>query len=385
MDFLLSEEQQILRRTVHDFAVRELAPTARERDAREDFSWEAYRKLAGIGLTGLGIDPALGGHGGGLVETAIAIEELARIDPSMSLSLLASLSLATVGIQNFANEQLRKRYVPPLARGEAIGSFAYTEPDAGSDASGLRTTAVRKGDQFILNGSKVFITNGDRADTLLTFATTDPALRHKGVVALIVERGAKGLEQRKQHDKLGMRASATAEVFFKDTPASAKNQVGKDGEGFKIAMQILDSSRPIIGSQAVGIGQGCLDLALRHVRQRKQFGQRIADFQGVQWMLADMATRIDASRLLVYRAASLRDRKLPFSKEASMAKLFASETAMQVATAALQLHGGYGYFKESPIERYFRDAKVTEIYEGTSQIQRLVIARNLLAEADKRS
>ncbi len=384
MDFTFTEEQELLRRTVRDFAVRELAPTARERDAREEFSWPAYQKLAALGLTGLGIEPALGGHGGGLLETAIAIEELARYDPSMSLSLLASLSLATVGIQSFASDAQKRRYVPPLARGEVIGSFAYTEPDAGSDAAGIRATAIRRGGQFVLNGSKIFITNGDTAETLLVFATQDPAQRHRSIIALLVERGARGLEQRKQHDKLGMRASATAELFFKDTPVPAANQVGKDGEGFKIAMQILDGSRPVIGAQAAGIAQGAMDLALRHARRRRQFNQPIADFQGVQWMLADMATRIDASRLLVYRAASLRDRRLPFTKQASMAKLFASETAMQVASAALQLHGGYGYFKESPVERYFRDAKVTEIYEGTSQIQRLVIARQLLAEAERR-
>ncbi|MBI3744140.1 MAG: acyl-CoA dehydrogenase family protein, partial [Chloroflexi bacterium] len=239
--------------------------------------------------------------------------------------------------------------------------------DAGSDAANISTVATRRDGKYILNGSKVFITNGDTADTLLVFATLDRAQRHKGVVVLIVEKGAPGLEQRKQHDKLGMRSSGTAEVVFRDTPVPAENVVTPAPDGFKTAMQILDGSRPIIGAQAVGIAQGALDLALRHVRQRKQFGQAIADFQGVQWMLADMATKIDASRLLVYRAASLRDQGLPFSKEASMAKLFASETAMYVATQALQLHGGSGYFKDSPIERYFRDAKVTEIYEGTSR------------------
>ncbi|MEE9284323.1 MAG: acyl-CoA dehydrogenase family protein [Dehalococcoidia bacterium] len=380
MDFTLTEEQQILRRTVHDFAVKELAPSARERDALEEFPWDAYRGLAQLGLTGLGISPDLGGAGGGLVETAVVIEELARVDPSTSLSFLASHSLTTLGIARFADDAQRQKYVPPLARGEVMGAFAYTEPDAGSDAAAIATTAVRGGDGYVLNGTKIFITNGDIAETFLAFATENRGQRHRGIVAFIVERGFPGVETSKQHDKLGMRSSGTAEVFFRDCRVPAENRVGGDAQGFKIGMQVLEGSRPIIGAQAVGIAQGAFDLALRQVRQRKQFGQTLSEFQGVQWMLADMATRIDASRLLVYRAASLRDQDQPSAKESSMAKLFASETAMHVASTALQLHGGYGYFKESPVERFFRDAKVTEIYEGTSQIQRLVIAREILAE-----
>lgn len=381
MDFTLTEEQLTLRRTVHDFAVKELEPGAYDRDLREEFPLEQYRKVAGLGLTGLGIPPEVGGSGGDLQQTAITIEEIARSDPSMSLILLASLSLATVGINRFASEAQRRRYVPPLAAGEGIGAFGLTEPNAGSDAGSLSTVAERREGGYVLNGSKIFITNGDVAKTHLVFATQDKQKRSKGISAFIVETGTRGLSTRKQNEKMGMRASSTAEIFFENCRIPAENLVGEEGGGFSIAMQILDGSRPIIGAQAVGIAQGCLDLGLRYSRQRRQFNQAIADFQGIQWMLADMATAVDASRLLVYRAANLKDKGLPFAKEASMAKLFASETAMRVASMALQLHGGYGYLKESPIERYFRDAKVTEIYEGTSQVQRLVIARHMLREA----
>ena len=381
MDFTPTEEQIALRRTVHEFAVKELEPGAQERDAKEEFPWEQYRSLAGLGLTGLGIAPELGGSGGDLAQTAIAIEELARSDPSISLSLLASLSLTTVGIDRLGDEAQRRKYVPPLTRGEGIGAFGLSEPNSGSDAASLSTTATRHQDHYLLNGSKIFITNGDIADTYLVFATQDREKRGRGISAFIVEKGSPGLSARKQVDKMGMRASTTAELFFEGCRVPAENLVGEEEQGFGVAMQILDASRPIIGAQAVGIAQGAFDLALRHVRQRQQFGRPIAEFQGVQWMLADMATRIDAARLLVYRAAGLRDKGLPFAKEASMAKLFASETAMSVASDALQLHGGYGYFKESPVERFFRDAKVTEIYEGTSQVQRLVIARRILSEA----
>ena len=380
MDFTLTEEQITLRRTVHDFAVRELEPGSRERDEKEEFAWDAFHKLADLGLTGLGIPPDLGGSGGDLLQTAITTEELARSDAAVSLLLLAHLSLGTVAINKFGNDAQRKKYVPPLAAGKKVAAFGLTEPNAGSDAAAQSTTAVRKGNKYILNGSKMFITNGDVADTFIVFTTEDRSKRAKGVSAFIIERGFKGFSSRKQTGKMGMRASTLAELFFEDCEVPAENLVGQSQQGFPIAMQILDSSRPIIGAQALGIAQGCLDLALKQARRRHAFGKPIGDFQGVQFMLADMATQIDAARLLVYRAANLYDKGLPFSKEASMAKLFASETAMRVASDALQLHGGYGYFKESPVERFFRDAKVTEIYEGTSQIQRLVIARHLLAE-----
>ncbi len=382
MEFTLNEEQQILKRTVHDFAVKELEPGARERDAREEFPWEEFRRLSELGLTGVGIPTEYGGSEGGLLNTAMVIEEIARSDPSMSLVLLASLSLTGVGIYKFGNEAQKRKYVPPITKGKHVGAFGLTESNAGSDAGALTTSVVKKNNGYILNGSKIFITNGDVADTVIVLATADRALRTKGISAFIVEKGTPGYSAKKQHEKMGMRASSTAELFFEDCKVPKENLMGEEGQGFKIAMQILDNSRPIIGAQALGIAQGCLDIALQQVKRRKAFGQAIADFEGVQWMLADMATQIDASRLLVYRAASFRDQGLPFGKEASMAKLFASETAMKVASAALQLHGGYGYFKETPIERFFRDAKVTEIYEGTSQIQRLVIARHVLAEAN---
>ena len=381
MHFTYSESDQLLRRAIRDFSVRELEPGARERDAAESFDAALYRKVGDLGLTGLGIAPERDGGGGSLLQTAIATEELARFDPSMSLTLLASLSLATIGIERFGTDAQKEQYVPPLARGESVGAFCLTEPNAGSDAASGSTHAAPKDGGYLLNGAKTYITNGDVADTLLVFATTEPGSRAKGVVSLIVEAGAPGLEARKQHGKLGMRASTTSDIYFDDVFVPEENLVAPAGAGFKVAMQILDASRPIIGAQAVGIAQGAFDLALKHVNQRKQFGQAIAGFQGVQWMLADMATQIEAARLLTYQAASLHDDGLPFAKQASMAKLFASETATRVADTALQLHGGIGYFKESPVERYYRDAKVTEIYEGTSQIQRLVISRHILAEA----
>ena len=356
-------------------------PGARQRDAAESFDAALYRKVGDLGLTGLGIAPERDGGGGGLLQTAIATEELARFDPSMSLTLLASLSLATIGIERFGTDAQKEQYVPPLARGESVGAFCLTEPNAGSDAASGSTHAAPKDGGYLLNGAKTYITNGDVADTLLVFATAEPGSRAKGIVSLIVEAGAPGLEARKQHGKLGMRASTTSDIYFDDVFVPDENLVAPAGEGFKVAMQILDASRPIIGAQAVGIAQGAFDLAMKHVNQRKQFGQTIAGFQGVQWMLADMATQLEAARLLTYQAASLHDDGLPFAKQASMAKLFASETATRVADMALQLHGGIGYFKESPVERYYRDAKVTEIYEGTSQIQRLVISRHVLAEA----
>ena len=381
MHFTYSESDQLLRRAIRDFSVRELEPGARERDAAESFDAALYRKVGDLGLTGLGIAPERDGGGGGLLQTAIATEELARFDPSMSLTLLASLSLATIGIERFGTDAQKEHYVPPLARGESVGAFCLTEPNAGSDAASGSTHAAPKDGGYLLNGAKTYITNGDVADTLLVFATTEPGSRAKGMVSLIVEAGAPGLEARKQHGKLGMRASTTSDIYFDDVFVPDENLVAPAGDGFKVAMQILDASRPIIGAQAVGIAQGAVDLALKHVNQRKQFGQTIAGFQGVQWMLADMATQLEAARLLTYQAASLHDDGLPFAKQASMAKLFASETATRVADTALQLHGGIGYFKESPVERYYRDAKVTEIYEGTSQIQRLVISRHILAEA----
>jgi butyryl-CoA dehydrogenase len=380
MDFTFTEEQQLLKKTVHEFGERELLPTGRGFDEQEEFPWAHVRRMAGLGLMGLGVPQEYGGSGGGLVETALVIEELARSDPSTSLVLLATLSLCAMGIVRFGTEEQKRKYLPPLAAGQHIGAFALSEPDSGSDAASLSTRAVKRGDMYLLTGSKIFITNGDVADIVLVFATQDKSQRARGIVGFIVEKGMPGFSVKKQSGKLGMRASNTAELFFQDCPVPAANIFGEEGAGFRVAMQVLDASRPIIGAQAVGIAQGCLDLALRHVTQRKQFGQTIAEFQGVQWMLADMATQVDAARLLVYRAASLLDMGRPATKEASMAKLFASETAMQVASKALQLHGGYGYFKESPIERFFRDAKVTEIYEGTSQIQRLVIARHILAE-----
>lgn len=368
----------MLQHSVRDFARRVLEPGARERDAHEEFSPVLYQSMAELGLTGLGIPPDCGGSGGGLIQTSLVVEELARSDASMSLALLVTLSLAGMTLQLGGSTEQRSRYLPRLAKGQALGAFAYSEPHAGSDAAALETRAVRDGSRYLLNGSKIFITNGDVAEIYLVWATLDPSQRHRGITCFVMERGTPGLRVVKQSDKLGVRASGTAQLFFDDCVVPEANRLGPEGQGFTLAMKVLDRSRPIIGAQAVGIAQGALDLAIAHVTQRQQFGKALADQQGIQWMLADMATEVDAARLLVYRAADLWDRGVSAGKESSMAKLFASETAMRVATKSVQLHGGYGYFKENPVERFFRDAKITEIYEGTSQIQRNIIARHLL-------
>ena len=380
----LSEQQRGLRKLVRDFATKELA-THDAATENEEFPRVKYGRLADLGLTGLGIPEALGGQGGGLVEACIAIEEVAAKDPSLSLALVVSLSLTTMGLVGTASDEQKARYVPPLASGARIGAFAYTEPEAGSDAAALQTRAVRQGDSYVLNGVKTFITNGDVADTYYVFATMDPALRHRGITGFIVEGGTPGLRTTPMKGKLGMRGSSTAEVVFDHCEVPAANRVGDEGQGFKLAMRIVDGSRSAIGAQAVGIAQGAMDMATRYTGQRRQFGRAIADNQGVQWMLADMATGIEAARLLVYRAASLRDQGRPCTTEAAMGKLFASQTAVRVTNAALQLHGGYGYFEESGVEGLYRDAKATEIYEGTSQIQRLVIARGLLERMGRSS
>ena len=380
LNLLITEEDRLLRNTVREFADKELKPRAARWDEHEEVALESYRLTAKLGLTGLSIPPEYGGSGGTFLQLVITEEELARGCASTSLMYMVSLSLAAHSILRFGNEEQKRKYLPPLASGQSIGAFAYTEPEAGSDAAAVQTTAVREGDSYLLNGSKIFITNGDIADVLVVFATVDKSLRHRGISTFLVEKGTAGLTARRQEGKLGMRGSTATQITLENVRVPEESRLGEEGEGFYNLMKAIDTSRIVIGAQAVGIGQAALEDAVRYAKQRKQFGQAIAEFQGLQWMLADMATQLEAARLLVWRAAQLRDQGLPTTKETAMAKLFATETAMHVTNQAIQIHGGYGYFHESAVQRYLRDAKVTEIYEGTSQLQRVVIAREILKE-----
>ncbi len=379
-DLLLTEEERMLQNLVRDFADRELAPRAREVDEKEEFSWENWQGMARLGLTGIGIDPKYGGSEGGYRQMAIAAEEVARGDPSASVSLIAHLSLGTQTINRFGNEEQRQRLVPSLAAGKRVAAWALTEPGGGSDAAALRTTATERDGIYYLNGSKMFITNADVAESMVVFATQDRSQGYRGISAFVVQRGAPGLKANPMHGKMGMRGSSTCEVVFQDTPVPAENLVGEEGRGFRYAMEILDSSRIIIAAQCVGIGQAALEAGVRYAQQRESFGKPIAQHQAIQFMLADMATEVYAARVSTMNAATLKDQGLPFVNEASMAKLIASEMCVKVTSQAVQVHGGYGYFKDAPVERLFRDARVTTIYEGTSEVQRLLIARQVLAQ-----
>ncbi|MDP2953301.1 MAG: acyl-CoA dehydrogenase [Chloroflexota bacterium] len=380
MDFSITEEQKMFQAMVRDFAKKELEPVAARIDEAEEFPWESYRKLAELGLPGLTIAEEYGGCGGDSIQLVIAIEETAHACAATSVIWGAGLSLGTSSIYRFGNEEQKRRFVPPLARGEKIACFGLTEPGAGSDAAALETTATRQGEGYVLNGTKLFITNGAEAGTAVIFATIDKALKHRGVTAFIVEKGTPGFSVGKVERKLGIRASSTAELLLDNCRVPASQRLGEEGQGLRLAMQIIDASRIVIAAQAVGIAQAALDASLAFAQQRQQFGQPISNFQAIQFMLADMATETDAARLLTYRAAYMKDQKVPFVKEAAMAKVFASEVAMKVTTKAIQVHGGYGYIKDYPVERFFRDAKITEIYEGTSEMQRWTIARQLLEQ-----
>ena len=379
-DLLLTEEERMLQATVREFADRELAPQAKEADEGEEFSWESWRGIAALGLTGIGIDPAFGGSGGGYRQMAIAQEELARGDASVSLTFVAHTSLGTQTIHRYGNEEQKLRFVPPLAKGEALAAWALTEPESGSDAASIQTTATLSDGSYRLNGSKLFTTNGDIAEYVVVFATQDSSLGTRGISAFVVEKDTPGFQSHKQLGKMGMRASSTAELVFQDALVPQSNLLGQEGKGFNYAMEILDSSRIIIAAQCVGIGQAAMEAAVTYAQQRRSFGKSIAEHQAIQFILADMASDIYASRVATMHAATLKDNHLPFINEASMAKLLASEMAVRVTSNALQVYGGYGYFKEAPVERLFRDARVTTIYEGTSEVQRLIIARQVLAQ-----
>jgi butyryl-CoA dehydrogenase len=380
MDFSLTEQQKMLKSMVREFADNELEPIAAEIDEEARFPCEQFEQMARLGLTGLAFPEKYGGGGCGKIEEIIVDEELSRVSAAVGTILFASSGLAGWPIYTYSNEEQRQRYIVPLAEGRRIASFALTEPGAGSDAAALQSTATRVDDGYVLNGTKVFISNGAEATIFLVFATLDKKLKHRGITGFIVERGTPGFHVAKVEHKLGIRASSTAELVFDNCFVPLENRLDGEREGFKIAINAIDSSRVSVAAQGIGIARGAFDKALAYARDRQQFGQPIADNQAIQWMLADMATQMDAARLLTYRAAYLQEHGQPFIKEASMAKLFAAEAAMFVTTKALQIHGGYGYIKSFPLERYFRDARILEIYEGTSEMQRRTIARQLLRD-----
>jgi alkylation response protein AidB-like acyl-CoA dehydrogenase len=375
---LLSEEELLLKSTVGAFADQVLAPRAAGYDHTGEFPWDNVRELADLGMFGLTIDEEYGGSGGTARQLAVAVEEIARGCAATSVIFIAHLSLCASFIHMFGTEDQKQRFVPPLARGEKIGAFALTESGSGSDSGALRTTATLTDGHYVLNGSKLFITNATEADTFVVMASHDLGLRSRGIDALIVDKETPGLTINPQHGKMGMRASTTSEMVFDNSPVPVKNRLGGEGEGFKEAMHCLNASRVAIAAQCVGIAQAAYESAIRYAKEREAFGKHLAEFQAIQWMIADMSTSVDAARLLVHRAATLRDAGRPFVTEASKAKLFASRVAVESADKAVQIHGGTGYFAPTPAERYYRDAKVTEIYEGSSEVQRMIISRDVL-------
>jgi alkylation response protein AidB-like acyl-CoA dehydrogenase len=378
VDFQLSDEQALLRRTVRDFAEAELRPHARAWDEKQGFPRELFATMGELGLAGVCWPPEYGGSGLSLLDWAVVMEELARGDAGVALSLAAHHSLASAHIHLAGSDEQKRRFLTPLARGEKVGCWGLTEPGSGSDAGGMRTTAVCDGGHWVLNGSKNFITNGGIADTAVVMAVTDRAARKKGISAFVVERGTKGFRSGKKEDKLGVRSSDTSELVLEDCRVPAANLLGQPGLGFVDTLKILDRGRVGIAAFSVGIAQAALEASMRYALERRQFGHPIADFQAIQTKIADMATKVEAARLLTRQAATLADAGRNHTAESSMAKLFASEAAVEVALEAIQVHGGYGYVKEYPVERYLRDAKLGTIGEGTSEVQRLVIARELL-------
>ena len=375
---ILNEDQLAMQKMVREFAQKEVAPKAAHYDHTEEFPWDNIRKMADLGLMGVPIPEKYEGAELDTVSYMIAIEELAKACASTSVILAVHTSAGTVPFLLFGTEEQKQKYVPDLASGRKIGAFALTEPNAGSDAGRVATTAVLDGDEYVLNGTKCFITNGGPAETYLVFATVDKSKGLKGITGFIVEKGTPGFSIGKKEEKMGIRASQTTELIFENCRIPKANLFGKECEGFKIAMITLDGARIGIGAQSVGIAQGAYEQALQYAKSREQFGKPIAALQAVSFMLADMATQIEAARQMVYHAAALKDAGLPFGKEAAMAKLFASDVANQVTANVVQIMGGYGYSREYPVERMMRDAKITQIYEGTNQIQRVVIAGHIL-------
>jgi len=376
--FVLTEDQEHLRREIREFAAREIAPNVMAWDEAGELPVATIKKLGAMGLLGVIVPPEYGGAGMTYVDYVLAMEELSAVDGSIGLTVAAHNSLGTNHIFLAGNEQQKQKYVPRLAGGEWLAAWALTEPGSGSDAGGARTTAVKQGDRYALNGSKTFITNGRYADVIVVIAVTDKSKGTHGLSAFAVEKGTPGFRPGRKENKLGLRASDTSELIFEDCEIPAENLIGAEGEGFIDAMRVLDGGRISIAALSLGIGRGALDAALKYVKQRRQFGKAIAEFQGIQWKLADMATELDAARLLTQRAAVLKDAGRKVTRESSMAKLFASEVAVRICNEAVQLLGGYGFIKDYPVEKFYRDVKLCTIGEGTSEIQRMVIAREIL-------
>ena len=382
VNFDLTEEQELLKQTIRDFAETQIAPGAAARDEAARFPTELIPKMAELGLFGIMLPSAYGGAGLNAVDAAIIVEELARVDASVALIVASHNSLCAAHILGFGNEIQKQNYLPPLTRGEKLGAWALTEPASGSDAAALKTRATRHGEDWQLDGEKQFTTQGSTAGIYVIMASTEPSRGRKGISAFLVERGTEGLSVGKIENKLGVRASDTAALRLEAVRVPKENVLGELNGGFYDVLKVLQGGRVGIGAMAVGIARGALEESIKYAKARMQFGQPIAEFEAIQWMLADMATEIDAARLLVHRAARLKDRGMPFGVAASEAKLYAAETAMRATTKAIQIHGGYGFLKDYPVERYFRDAKICEIGEGTSEIQRMVIAKSLLRSID---
>ncbi len=378
MDFELTEAQRAVQAMVREFAEREIRPAAAHYDERSEFPWDLVRKLGPLGLLGMVVPEANGGAGMDMISYALAVEEIARHDGALALTVASHNSLCQGHILIAGSEEQKRKYLPPLARGEVMGAWGLTEPGSGSDAAGARTTAVLRGDHWILNGSKNFITQGSLAQIYVVMASTEPAKGTHGISAFLVERGTPGFRPGRPEHKLGLRASDTAQLFFEDARVPRENLLGQIDHGFLDTLKVLDGGRISIAAMAVGLARGALEESLRYAKERQQFGQPIGQFQAIQWKLADMATEIDAARLLTLKAAALKDQGRPTITESAMAKLFASEVGMRACTQAIQVHGGYGYLRDFPVERYFRDVKLCEIGEGTSEVQRLVIARQIL-------
>jgi alkylation response protein AidB-like acyl-CoA dehydrogenase len=376
--FKLTEEQEHLRREIREFAQRDIAPNVMKWDEASEFPADVVKQLGQMGLMGMIFPVEYGGAGLGYVDYMTAIEELSAVDGSVGIIVAAHNSLCSNHIFLAGNEEQRRKYIPKLASGEWLGAWGLTEPNSGSDAAGARTTAVRKGDKWVLNGNKTFITNGHYADAAVVIAVTDKTQGTHGLSAFVVEKGTPGFRPGKKENKLGLRASDTSELIFEDCEIPAENLLGKLGEGFVDSMRVLDGGRISIAALSLGIARGALEASLRYVKERRQFGKAIAEFQGVQWKLADMATELDAARLLTLRAAVLKDAGERVTRESSMAKLYASEVAVRICDEAVQLHGGYGFIKDYPAEKFYRDVKLCTIGEGTSEIQRMVIAREIL-------
>lgn len=378
--FALTEEQEQLKKEIRDFAAREITPHVSQWDEASEFPLEVVKKLGEMGLMGIIFPVELGGAGLGYVEYAIAVEELSAADGSIGIIVASHNSLCTNHIYLAGNEAQRSKYVPLLASGKWLGAWGLTEPGSGSDAGSARTSAVRKGEKWVLNGNKTFITNGHYADVSVIIAVTDREKGTRGLSAFIVEKGTPGFRPGKKENKLGLRASDTSELIFEDCEIPGENLLGKEGEGFIDSMKVLDGGRISIAALSMGIGRGAFDAARRYAQQRHQFGKAISEFQGIQWKIADMATQLDAARLLTMRAAAMKDAGCKTTLESSMAKLMASEVAVRVCDEAVQLHGGYGFIKDYPVEKFYRDVKLCTIGEGTSEIQRLVIAREILSK-----